>query len=163
VTVTHRRGRPYLFVAADFADVNRLAGTPAFPDLQIGLAREGDRLRLQGAWQGRPRGPIADDGMLAVRFHLPSKVYWHQNAHDGVERGNIVGWREDVARAAQGQPLAFAALMDERSILLSTVGIFAAAIAGGLAVIGGALYWVLRTGRRRDAAPIVEGRRALND
>src|SRR5437763_11125152 len=31
VTLTHRGGRPYLFVSADFPDVSRLAGTPAFP------------------------------------------------------------------------------------------------------------------------------------
>jgi hypothetical protein len=163
VSVTRRAGRPYLFVAAEFEDVNRLSGTPAFPDLQIRLAPEGERLRLHGAWRAAARAPAADDGLLAVRFHLPSKIFWHHNAHDGVERGNIVGWRQDVAQGLQGRPLEFAALMDERSILLSTVSIFVAAIAGGLAVIAGALYWVIRTGRRRAPAVVVPERRAVND
>ena len=44
-----RDGRPYITVAADFTDINSLAGTKAFPDLEIGLRREGERLRLEGA------------------------------------------------------------------------------------------------------------------
>jgi hypothetical protein len=163
VTVTRRGGRPYLFVAADFEDVNGLGGTPAFPDLKIRLSPEGERLRLQGTWA--PAGPAraADDGLLAVRFHVPSKIFWHQNAVGGVERGNIVGWRQDVALGLHGRPLEFAVLMDQRSILLSTVSIFAAAIAGGLAVIGGAVYWIRRTGRRRAPPVPVAERPAVND
>ena len=162
VNVTRRGGRPYLFVAAEFDDVNRLGGTPAFPDLQIALTPEGERLRLHGSWRpSRPAHAVAD-GLLAVRFHLPSRIFWHQNAHDGVERGNIVAWREDVALGLQGRPLEFAVLMDQRSILLSTVSLFAAAIAGGLALIAGAVYWVMRTGRRRTpAVPVAD--RAVND
>ena len=163
VTVTRRDGRPYLFVAAEFTDVNRLGGTPAFPDLQMRLSPDGERLRLQGAWA--PAGPARAeaDGLLAVRFHLPSKIFWHQNAAGGVERGNIVGWRQDVALGLQGRPLPFAVLMDQRSILLSTVSIFVAAIVGGLALIGGAIYWVMRTGRRRTPPVRVAERPAVND
>src|SRR5687768_4684001 len=64
VTVTERGGRPYLFVSAEFDDVNRLAGTPAFPDLRVGLRPDGDRLRLEGTWRAppAPRGAPADDG-----------------------------------------------------------------------------------------------------
>jgi hypothetical protein len=89
---------------------------------------------------------------MAVRFHLPSKVYSHDNAHDGVERGNIVGWRQDVALALRGEPVAFGAQMDARSIFRSTVSVFAAAIGGGLGLIGLALYLTLRKGRRGLAA-----------
>ena len=100
--------------------MNALSGSAAFPDLDIALRREGDRLRLLGEWR-RPLGeadaPAATEGLLAVRFHLPSKLYEHENATDGVERGNIVGWREEVTAALRGEPLAFGALMDERSIL----------------------------------------------
>lgn len=151
VTVTHRRGRSYLFVSADFDDVNALPGKPAFPDLEIGLRPAGDRLRLQGHWS-RPPGvhvpPVESMGMLAVRFHLPSKVYGHDNAALGVERGNIVSWREDVGRGLAGEPLAFGATIDPRSILWSTVGLFGAAIAVGVGIITLALYLVFRRGRR---------------
>jgi len=152
VTITRRGGRPYLFVAADFSDVNRLSGSPAFPDLEVRLARKGDRLELAGEWRRPPAAPAARegerDGLMAVRFHLPSKIYDHKNAADGVERGNIVGWRQDVAAALGGSALAFGATMDERSILGSTVTLFAWAIAGALALLGGALYLTFRKGKK---------------
>jgi hypothetical protein len=153
VTLTHRQGRPYLFVSADFTDVNRLAGTPAFPDLALSLRQEGDNLRLDGRWARPPGlpepGPDQRDGLMAVRFHLPSKVYSHRNAFAGVERGNIVGWRETVTEGLAGRSLDLGAVIDRRSILMSTVGLFAAAIAVAVVLLGGALYWVVRAGRRR--------------
>ena len=152
VTVTHRGGRPYLFVSADFPDLNRLPTTPAFPDLRIGLRARDDRLRLEGSWQPpAPGGRAAADGLLAVRFHLPSKVYSHDNAAEGVERGNIVAWRETVADGLSGHPLPFGVLIDRRSILLSTVVVFGTAIAVALVLVGLLLYGVFRRGRRRPA------------
>jgi hypothetical protein len=150
VDVTHRRGHAYLYVSAAFDDVNRLDGTLAFPDLRIALRRQGERLRLEGSWQRPPSAtaPKAEsDGLMAVRFHLPSKVYQHENAADGVERGNILGWRQDVAAGLRGQALAFGATMDERSIFYSTVGLFAAAVALALALLAGIVYLVRRKGQ----------------
>jgi hypothetical protein len=148
-TLTRRRGRPYVFISADFDDVSRLSTTPAFPDLDIRLVRDGERLRLQGTWRskGAPVAGREADGLMAVRFHLPSKVYAHDNASDGVERGNIVGWRQEVAAALRGEALAFGATMDRRSILWSTVGLFGSAIVLALATLGVVLYVVVRKGR----------------
>jgi hypothetical protein len=150
VTLTRREGRPYIFVSAEFDDVNRLEATPAFPDLKLALRRQGERLVLEGRWVPRapPPVPVADrGGLMAVRFHLPSKVFSHRNAAEGVERGNIVGWRQEVARALDGQPLEFGADMSSRSILWSTVSLFAVAIVGGLGILALALYLVFRKGR----------------
>ena len=160
VTVTSRGGRRYLFVAADFGDVNRLSGTPAFPDLRIRLQPEGgERLRLEGSW--RPpgaAGALPVEGLMAVRFHLPSKIHSHHNAFEGVERGNIVAWRQPLTQALAGQPLEFGAVMGARSILFSTITIFAVAIAGGLAIVALAVYALLRTGRRRAQEAAVADR-----
>jgi hypothetical protein len=154
VDVTHRRGRAYLFVSAAFDDVNRLGGTPAFPDLRLALRPDGERLRLEGEWKRPPAtGPAAagaeSDGLIAVRLHLPSKIYEHQNAQDGVERGNIVGWRQDVAAALAGRVLRFGATLDRRSIFYSTVGLFAAAVALALALLAAMMFVVRRKGQRQ--------------
>src|SRR4029450_9027153 len=116
------------------------------------------RTPLSAPWRRPPtrtESPPAD-GVMAVRFHLPSKVYMHDNAVDGVERGNIVSWRQDVAQGPQGRTLRLGAEMDERSILLSTVGLFAAAIALGLSVLALALYLAFRRGRRLQAGELRE-------
>src|SRR5512134_3444947 len=103
VTVTKRGGQRYLFVSADFRDVNRISYTPAFPDLRVGLRREAGRLQLDGSWQrpleALPGGEQDRAGQMAVRFHLPSKVYRHRRAAFGVERGNILGWLQETASA----------------------------------------------------------------
>lgn len=157
VTLTQRQGRPYLFVSAEFDDLNRLSGTPAFPDLTIGLRPEGERLVLEGTWErSQPvadRGPRDRDGLMAVRFHIPAKVYAHKNAFAGVERGNIVGWRQEVAQGLTGGPLDFGVTMDSRSILLSTVALFGGMIALAVVILGGAFYFVIRKGRGRTMPP----------
>src|SRR5260221_9035512 len=160
VTLTRRGGRPYLFISAEFDDVNKLGGTPAFPDLSLDLRRESDRLVLEGRWS-RPAdasriGERDRDGLMAVRFHLPSKVYGHKNAADGVERGNIVGWRQDVARALLGDRLDFGVEMDQRSILLSTVMLFGSAILLAVTILALGLYALVRRGRK-DLAAEAEG------
>jgi hypothetical protein len=157
-TLTRRRGRPYLFVAADFDDVNKLSATPAFPDLRIALRATHGRLRLEGRWAAPsgmpPVGADERDGLIALRFHLPSKIYDHDNAFDGVERSNIVAWRQDVAQALDGKALAFGASLDARSILGSTVRLFAAAIVTALLILAAILFLVMRRGQRlKDALP----------
>jgi len=149
-TLTRRGGHPYLFVSADFPDVNALSGSPAFPDLQIALRRVGGRLELEGTWSRPPEAPAIGEreGLMAVRFHLPSKLYAHKGASDGVERGNIVSWRQPVAEALDGRPLEVGAEMDERSILLSTVLLFGGAILAALAMLASIFWAVVRRGKR---------------
>lgn len=160
VTVTRRGGHPYIFLSARFKDVNKLSGSPAFPDiLGLGMAREPGKLRFYGKWQ-RPNAAAASAapaaaasniaGLVAVRVHLPAKVFEHRNAVDGLERGNIVSWRETVAEGLQRQPLEFGFLIGDRSILLSTVGLFAGAIILGLGLLGLALYMTARRGRKKN-------------
>ena len=155
VTWTRRGGRPYLFISADFEDVNRLAGTEAFRDLAISLASSGERLEMEGRWrrpEGLPAPPAADEaGLMAVRFHLPSKVYEHRNAAEGLERGNIVAWRQEVRAALSGQPMPFGAVIDRRSILWSTVALFAGALALGLSAVALVVYLTFRKGRAERA------------
>jgi len=151
VTVAHRGGQPYLFVSADFSDLNKISLSPAFPDLDIHLRRDGESLRLQGTWR-RACPPTSQDpqmdGLMAVRFHLPSRIFMHANASAGVERGNIVSWRQDITDALVGHRLDFGATMARHSILLSTVSLFAGSILLALGIVGGALYLAFRRGAK---------------
>ena len=66
-----------------------------------------------------------------------------------MERGNIVCWRQEVAGALAGRPLAFGALMDDRSILFSTVVLFAAAIGLAALLLAVVFALVARKGRQQ--------------
>jgi hypothetical protein len=149
---TRRSGQTYYFVSADFKDVNALGGTPAFPDLTLALKREGQELRFEGAWTPPQQIPQVDDadrvGLMAVRLHLPSKVYEHKNAFAGVERGNILTWRQDVAQGLAGHPLEVGARMDRRSILLTTVALFGEALLAAVAFVALLVYLAYRRGRK---------------
>jgi hypothetical protein len=92
---------------------------------------------------------------MAVRFHLPSKVYGHRRAADGVERGNILGWRQETALALDGGRLEFGAEMDERSILSSTVMLFAGAVVLAAVLLAVALWAVVRRGGRSPALALM--------
>jgi hypothetical protein len=149
---TKRAGHTYYFVSADFKSVNALGGTPAFPDLALTLQPDGGQLRVDGSWARPPQAPVATvaerDGLMAVRLHLPSKVHEHKNAFFGVERGNILTWRQGVAQGLDGRPLEFGARMDRRSILLSTVTLFGEAVLAAVGFVALLLYFAYRRGQR---------------
>ncbi len=152
VLLVRRRGHHYLYVAAEFKDINRISYTPAFPDLRVGLRHGAGRLELDGSWQ-RPLeaargGNDARDGLMAVRLHLPSKVYSHRRAAEGLERGNILSWRQATSDALDGGRIEFGAELDERSILFSTVMLFAGAVVLAVLLLALALWVLVRRGRR---------------
>jgi hypothetical protein len=152
VVLVRRRGHRYLHVAADFRDVNRISYSPAFPDLRLGLRHDDGRLELDGSWQrpleAPPGGDDAREGLMAVRFHLPSKVYGHRWATEGLERGNILSWRQETSAALDGGRIEFGAEMDEHSILFSTVMLFAGAVVLAVLLLALALWVLVRRGRR---------------
>lgn len=147
-----RGGRPYITVAADFADVNHLVGTRAFPDLVVALRREGQRLRFFGVWRRPPSSGTAqgdDSGLMAVRFHMPSEIFDHRTATAGVERGNILSWTQGLSAGIAGVPLDFGATLGTTSVLWATLGLFALAVVSALGLIAGLYYFLARRGKDR--------------
>ena len=150
VKTATRGGQPYITVAASFSDVNALIGTKAFPDLAISLRSNGERLRLFGVWRRPPNAGTAqgdDTGRMAVRFHIPSEIFDHQNAASGVERGNILSWTQDLSAGIAGTPLDFGATLGTTSVLRATLGLFALAGAAGVGLVGFVLRFFRRKGR----------------
>ena len=86
---------------------------------------------------------------MAVRFHLPSEIFEHRNASLGVERGNILSWRQDLRGGMAGAPLDFGATLGTTSVLRTTLGLFALAVLAALGIVAGVLLLFTRRGRRR--------------
>ncbi len=86
---------------------------------------------------------------MAVRFHLPSEIFEHRNASLGVERGNILSWRQDLRGGLAGAPLDFGATLGTTSVLRATLGLFAFAVLAALGIVArGSLFSSLAAGRR---------------
>jgi hypothetical protein len=75
-------------------------------------------------------------------------VYAHSNALGGVQRGNILAWSQNVAQALAGGQLELGARFGTRSILWSTIALFAGAVLVGLAILATVLALVARAGQR---------------
>ena len=72
---------------------------------------------------------------LALRFHFPSSVSFH-NSPDGIERGNIIRWERSAEEHFGGEDFIVEARFDKRSVLLTTAAILGAAFA--LVIFAGA-------------------------
>lgn len=160
VKKTTQNGHPYITVSGDFTNVNSLVGTRAFPDLVIALQPESDHLRLFGVWR-RPAfsgtGQGDESGLMAVRFHIPSEIQAHRNASNGIERGNILSWQQDLRGGIAGAPIDFGATIGTRRLLSATLGPLGLAVVFGVGsiAVAVALFQLGRRGpkRRRGHPP----------
>jgi hypothetical protein len=103
------------------------------------------------ASRGDPPEDLPEEATLAVRFHLPSRVHFH-NSPSGIERGNILTWERSVPEHFGGSAVPIEARFGTRSVLAATARILL--LAAGLVVgcVATALYLIVRKGRRQLAA-----------
>jgi hypothetical protein len=110
-----------------------------------------------GKAAGVDPGPVNWDGSEIVGFkvHLPSRILYHNvkrledGANGSPERGNILTWEQYLAARRQGQPLRMEVRMAADSILFHALRLFVGALAAAIAVLAGAVWFVIRRGRRR--------------
>ena len=91
--------------------------------------------------------------LVAFKFHLPSRVLDHNvklldGSNGTIERGNILTWAQTLKDRQTGKPLDMRADMDGKSILHTTLWLFAGAFVAAVAVLVLAIWWVIRKGRR---------------
>lgn len=158
VRETRRGERSFLHVQMSFADWTRLCQSPPFRERHCRLEMKDDEnvLELESP---RPTSPLPEGvdptEMLAVRFHLPSDVRFH-NSPSGVERGNILSWARPLGEYFESEPFSVEARFGRRSILAATVRIVLLAIALVASLIVGGVYWMVRKGRRQLEADQLE-------
>ena len=154
VRETERDGRRFIHVQGRFTDWNELCAHPAFAERECGLdVTDDDELELTLTLP-KPKGSAPEgappDATLALRFHFPSAVHYH-NAHGDIERGNIIGWERTVSEHFDADALVVEARFERRSVLATTAIILGTAVAFVLFSAALALFMIVRKGRRQLA------------
>lgn len=154
VRETERDGRRFIHVQGSFADWNALCAHPAFTGRDCRLDASSDRelaihLTLPTP-DGGPPANVDADALLALRFHFPSTVSYH-NSPSGIERGNIIEWERTVSEQFDATELVVEATFERRSVLATTIGVVGTAVGIVALAVALALYWMVRKGREQLA------------
>ena len=104
--------------------------------------------------QGESAAKWSGDELVAFKVHLPSRIVDQNvkllNGTNGTtERGNILTWAQTFANRRAGKPLDMRADMDGKSILHTTLWLFAGAFAAAVALLVVSIWLVIRKGRRK--------------
>ena len=159
VTTSRRDNRRYVHVRLAVADIRRLSEAPAFSWSRYTLAEKGELAVFRqdvGVSAGTDVGNVGwrGDEMVAFRYHLPSRIPFHNAPSRNIERGNILRWEQPLAARLKGEPLTAEVHMETESILVQTLLLFAITAAAALATIAAAVWWVMR--RRAPELPTAQ-------
>ena len=155
VSSSRRSNRRFAHVRLDVHDIRRLADAAPFAWSTYQFRQDGNLfvfLQTVGAAAGKNPGNAGWNGreLVAFRLHLPSKIRYH-NTHGVESRGNILAWEQPLADRLRGEPLQIEARMDTRSILYTTLWLFAVTFLVVASAFAAVIWWVMR---RRVEAPV---------
>jgi len=151
-TFSRRNGRRYIHVRLETDNVARLSDAAPLAWSSYTFERDGNLLTFRqrvGAPAGKDVADAAWTGeeRVAFRLHMPSAVVYHNAGADGLRRGNILVWTQPLADRLRGEPLAFEARIEERSILSQTLLLFGAAILAVALMFAVVIWRVVRKPR----------------
>jgi hypothetical protein len=160
-----RDGRPFVQVRLKVHDIRVLNTAAPFAWSQYALQEETDtRVFRQSVGPSALKpGSLQNYGwkgqeLVAFRVHMPSRIVDH-NARDidsneasVVQRGNILAWEQLLTDRLDGRPLSIEVRMDRRSILYTTLWLFAGAFAAAVLLLCAIVWLTIRKGGREAAA-----------
>lgn len=149
-----RSGRRFVQVRLEVPDIRRLGESAPFAWARYSLTSDGAthvyRQHLGDSARGETSGTQwTGDELVAVRLHLPSKIRYHNATSKKVDRGNILAFEQSLADRLAGVPIDIDVRMEGQSILYRTLVVFGIAVSAALALLAGAIWWVVRQGRRQ--------------
>jgi hypothetical protein len=149
VSTWRRRGRRFVGVRLDIADIRVLSRAAAFSWATYALERHGesyDYKQTVGASAKKPVGDVGWTGaeLVAFRLHLPAKIEYHNAGEENFRRGNILVWEQTLADRRTGLPLLMEARMQAQSILYRTLWLFGISALAALIVVVALIWWVVR-------------------
>jgi hypothetical protein len=161
-----RKGRKFVQVSVEVADIRRLHEAPPFAWATYSLEPEGELTvyrQVVGASAMKP-GSLKNYGwdgseIVAFRLHLPSEIVYHNardletNATTTPARGNILAWEQHLPDRLDGKPVEIEVRMESTSILYTTLWLFAGSFAAALLGLALFIWWFVRRGREEPTAP----------
>jgi hypothetical protein len=149
VTTSRRDNRRYVHVRLNVSDIRRLHEAPPFAWSRYTLDDKGELAVFRqdvGAAASKDVGHVGWTGseMVAFRYHLPSRIPFHNAPSREIERGNILRWEQPLAARLNGEPLGVEVHMERESILSQTLLLFALTALAALTTLGAAIWWVMR-------------------
>lgn len=155
-TFSRRHGRRFVHVRVDVADVRQLPKIAPFAWSTYRFERQGDVFaytQVVGKPSGKAVGDVGwkGDEMVSFKMHLPSEIPFN-NSPKPVQRGNILEWEQPLTDRLAGVPLEIEAHLEPKSILYSTLILFAATVVAAALTFAVAIWLVVRKGRREEIA-----------
>ena len=155
-TFSRRHGRRFVHVRVDVGDIRQLPKIAPFAWSTYRFERQGDVFAYRQV-VGKPSGTaIGDvgwkgDEMVSFKMHLPSEIPFN-NSPKPVQRGNILQWEQPLTDRIAGVPLEIEAHLEPKSILYSTLILFAGTVIAAALTFAVAIWLVVRKGRREEIA-----------
>jgi hypothetical protein len=160
-----RDGRRFVQVRLKVHDIRTLSTAAPFAWSQYALQEETEtRLFRQSVGPSALKpGSLQNYGwkgqeLVAFRVHMPSRILEH-NARDiesnegsAVQRGNILAWEQLLTDRLDGRPVSIEVRMDRKSILYTTLWLFAGAFAAAVLLLCAIVWLTIRKGAREAAA-----------
>ena len=147
VTASRRDNRRYVHVRLTVPDIRKLSDAKPFAWSTYAM-KPIDNLfeytqKVQAS-EGKDVGQVGWTGseMVAFRLHVPSRVEFHNAPSKTIERGNIIVWEQTLTERQKGAPIDIQVRMDQQSILIRTLGLFAAMIVVVALTFIGFIWWV---------------------
>jgi hypothetical protein len=156
VTTSRRGGRQYVHVRLQTDDVAALHGAPPFAWSSYSLTRQGETVVFKQAIasgttskETETKSGWSGDELVAFRVHVPSVVEYHNAGAENLHRGNIVVYEQSLKDRLMGQPLEIEVQMQSRSILYTTLTLFASMFAAVAGLFGLVIWRVVRAGQKK--------------
>lgn len=147
-----RAGRRFVQVRFDVDDVRDLGKVAPLAWSTYGFVSDGQQVvytQTIGAATNSPPAGVNWSGseLVGFKFHMPSRISYHNAPTREVERGNILTWEQTLAERLRGTPMAIEVRMDARSIFARTMTLFFGSVGTALLLLVAAIWWVRRKGQ----------------
>lgn len=147
-----RAGRRFVQVRLDVDDVRKLGQLTPLAWSQYGYAQDGEQVvytQRIGLSANTPPPNVNWDGseLVAFRFHMPSRIGYHNAPTREVERGNILTYEQTLGERLAGRPIDVEVRMDAQSIFLRTMTVFLSAVVAAMLLLIAAVWWVHKKGQ----------------